>query len=531
MEEGVYEDDLGMALPPPSPGGLGSSADFGGKTSGPLPGYLQPTFSSKTTSYLHAEVERVTNSYRTGSFWSLKKLPDKIEPGKIQTLRIKWQNDNLAVKSNNFVVRSSPSSLPSNRLEYIGTDYHKNEFINRQNLEENRLRLEGSSKKAFFPASNRIKDKFEDIFENPNFQYPYMGPSKGALQFDRMLRNGKSYTDDDLPGKGKHHKHKTSGETNKEEGGQAEAESEIGSPKMKKNDKDFYTHNAKEWAQKIYSQLSIDWPHMKFKMRFIEQGELLVQFDISAFTSGDGRAEINASIHKYMSTLIAHGIAAECGMVKRGDRWGVVEFDVFRRSKPDHKESGQNQLDTTDKSDAIPLLTYSMVAPWVKSVGLEIKKSTSERLRSLARESYFDEENKRRATVINAQVDTYGTTISAMKQDVKNLPFNPTAVYNELSASAAAAAAAKANEPPSNISRETADYLVIKDKTKTFDEKLQALGLKDLFLDGKTSLSAKALRDPKLAANAKMLPKPTPLPGQNIERWRVPLDFDLFDKK
>ncbi len=59
--DGDFEGDYDQAPPPPT--GLDSSAEFyGNKTGGPLPGYLQPTFSSKTTSYLHAEVERVTNS-------------------------------------------------------------------------------------------------------------------------------------------------------------------------------------------------------------------------------------------------------------------------------------------------------------------------------------------------------------------------------------------------------------------------------------------------------------------------------------
>lgn len=34
-----------------------------------------------------------------------------------------------------------------------------------------------------------------------------------------------------------------------------------------------------------------------------------------------------AALHKYMQHMSSHGVAAECGLIKRGDRWQVIERD------------------------------------------------------------------------------------------------------------------------------------------------------------------------------------------------------------
>jgi hypothetical protein len=52
------------------------------------PSYLNETFSSRAPDYCaQEEVERVNNSFRSGSHWTIKKLPTHFEPGSIRTER------------------------------------------------------------------------------------------------------------------------------------------------------------------------------------------------------------------------------------------------------------------------------------------------------------------------------------------------------------------------------------------------------------------------------------------------------------
>lgn len=52
------------------------------------PSYLNETFSSRAPDYCaQEEVERVNNTFRCGSHWTLKKLPTHFEPGSIRTER------------------------------------------------------------------------------------------------------------------------------------------------------------------------------------------------------------------------------------------------------------------------------------------------------------------------------------------------------------------------------------------------------------------------------------------------------------
>jgi hypothetical protein len=60
----------------------------GSETVQTQPGYLNETFSSRAPDYCaQMEVERVNNSFRSGSHWTIKKLPTHFEPGSVRTER------------------------------------------------------------------------------------------------------------------------------------------------------------------------------------------------------------------------------------------------------------------------------------------------------------------------------------------------------------------------------------------------------------------------------------------------------------
>lgn len=91
----------------------------------PLANYMQPTMASVLPPYLQGEIERVRNSYRTGSYNSIKRLPTSLLPGQIRENRKQHITENLLLNSTNVFKPSSIKNEPFQRPEYIGTDYDK----------------------------------------------------------------------------------------------------------------------------------------------------------------------------------------------------------------------------------------------------------------------------------------------------------------------------------------------------------------------------------------------------------------------
>lgn len=83
--------------------------------------YLTPTLSSSLP-YYGNELERIRNSYRSGSWYSIKTLPSKLGNGMIRLARKERITDNLV--SNRVKDAFKPASKRSDtfhRNEYIGT--------------------------------------------------------------------------------------------------------------------------------------------------------------------------------------------------------------------------------------------------------------------------------------------------------------------------------------------------------------------------------------------------------------------------
>jgi len=83
--------------------------------------YLTPTLSSSLP-YYGNELERIRNSYRSGSWYSIKTLPSKLGNGMIRLARKERITDNLV--SNRVKDAFKPASKRSDtfhRSEYIGT--------------------------------------------------------------------------------------------------------------------------------------------------------------------------------------------------------------------------------------------------------------------------------------------------------------------------------------------------------------------------------------------------------------------------
>ena len=87
--------------------------------------YMNPTMASVLPPYLYSEIERVKNSYRTGSYNTIKKLPTRLQPGQIRQTRKQNITENLLMNSQNIFKPVSKKNEPFHRPEYIGTDFDK----------------------------------------------------------------------------------------------------------------------------------------------------------------------------------------------------------------------------------------------------------------------------------------------------------------------------------------------------------------------------------------------------------------------
>jgi hypothetical protein len=69
-----------------------------------FPRYLVETCSSRSQDYsVQAEGERLSNTFRTGSHWTLKKLPNHLGPGSIRNQRTANRMTNLLGSDATFV--------------------------------------------------------------------------------------------------------------------------------------------------------------------------------------------------------------------------------------------------------------------------------------------------------------------------------------------------------------------------------------------------------------------------------------------
>lgn len=286
-------------------------------------GYMTPTMASVLPPYLCGEVERVKNSYRTGSYNSIKKLPTNLEAGQIRQTRKQHITENLLINSNNVF---KPSSIlknePFHKPEYIGTDFDKMKNLHKYVQDEEKIQTDSLSRKPFVIQS-RIRAKTEDIFHDPEYRFPGMGPGTGLKRLESMVRDN------------------------------SEEDKIILEPGYVLESKLNATSGlqVKEWTQKIHTKLVKDWSQYKFRVKFTKSNELVIQFQkptnatITTATAtaagGEGGAGNKAScaplnvifpppnntLNKYMHNLATHGLASTFGLKKRGDRWNIIEVE------------------------------------------------------------------------------------------------------------------------------------------------------------------------------------------------------------
>jgi hypothetical protein len=270
--------------------------------------YGMSTVSSNLPPYQHGEIERIRNSYSTGTFRTIKKLPNCMETNAVQCISKKYTLENrILTCEKNFKPASRLKAHDFHPQRHITMNYEKGSYINQYVVEEEKIRTDSYSRKPFV-VSERIRGKFEDIFGNPNYAYPKMGPGGIKIDLEDVVRFDPSRSNRVQLGSlyaGRFH---------------------IAAQRLSHE----CQMQVQDWAQKIHAQLVEDWGQLAFRIRFTKTQELLVQFK-QPEPSRDATAAPfpppNNALLKYMQHLAVHGLGSDFLLQKRGDRWHVLELD------------------------------------------------------------------------------------------------------------------------------------------------------------------------------------------------------------
>lgn len=354
--------------------------------------YATPTFASSLPRYQRGELERIRNSFHKGSHFTVRSLPSNLAPGEVHSQRIRRIGENLSSKPEN-TYKASVTPHYFGKLHYQYNDFLKETDLHKDHVEEERVKVDTWSRKPF-STTNRVKLKHEESFSDSNYKFSNHGPGTGVPKLETMIRTDLNDSSKFL--NGKFHSYV------KKERQVSRSESRI-------------------WAKQIYEKLSTDWPHLKFKVKFTENDEFLICFpvdesniiveekplllqntehgepDMELQETNDSVDIINNktsivryeaspsekvqwnSVCKYMKNMATHGVAFQCGLQKRGDRWRRLELEqqpvppVSPTRKLSHAStrscSSDESLTTPPDNPVLPgvyVIVFSFYAPWVK---------------------------------------------------------------------------------------------------------------------------------------------------------------------
>jgi len=290
------------------------------------PHFMNQTFAGAqpARSGNYNEGERVRNSFRTGSFWSLKKLPAKIEPGEITKQRKVQTSQNLSARPDRVNLASQSGPLSSRAEKYVGTQFDKPDMLRKLRVDEEKYQCDMFSRKVFtVPAQMKTH-------RGANFVSPEFGP-------------GAAVADDCLARK--------PGESTFLHGPFYQNVPAVA--------KEIPRTQAKGWVKSLYEQLAEDWAELIFSIKLTPQ-EIVVKFPTQS-----QRLPPESALSKYMARQASHGNPQKWGLRKRGDRWCKMEVP---NASLDNSTISTVLAEQTIAGE--PFLTFAFYLPW-ETVGLQ----------------------------------------------------------------------------------------------------------------------------------------------------------------
>ena len=340
----------------------------------PPPLYMRQTFSGAQPAGANnfAEADRVRNSFRSGSLWSVKKLPKSMKSGEVTKERLKQTKTNLTtVKPVKHLAEPGPLSIRAEK--YVGTSYDKVDTLHKLDVDEKKFQMEFFSRKPFsIPVgSSKVKS---DGFIDPDF-----GPG-GGINDEIILRKPK---DADFI-EGPFYKCVPAGASE--------------APRSE----------AKGYVKSLYEQLTRDWSHLMFSVK-LTPDEIVIKFPATSQTLPPEDA-----LQKYMKRQAAHGDPQSWGLRKRGDRWGTIEVPSGLQDANSISSVLNDQTQARE-----PMLTFSFFLPWVTVGVATVTKAARDAQRARvrnAKQRLIDEKRRIEADFLEEQRQSRMTKITEGRQ-------------------------------------------------------------------------------------------------------------------
>jgi hypothetical protein len=336
-----------------------NTASFSAPVSDSVPRYLSHTLSSSSVNSAAAETERITRSFRSGNFYSIKKLPTKFAPGGVEDARKK----NIAKTLSDKPISTYKAKVTASYFTpftYCRTEYNKLKENEREEAQYQRLTTLSFSRKPFTYASSKVRLKNEDLFGDEEYKFPVLGPGRGKMELSHFIREDFADSSKMIHG----------------------PFSVVG---PRRGEKEVSRDEVALWSREIFDKLSEDWGHLRFTIKFTGSDELVVSFDAAMLPPGpDGEGFEDRALSKYMSTMARHGVAAERRLKKRGDRWRVVEWEDVCEPCVDSVQDERTPGKESSQPIFKKLLVFSFYAPWCVSSHVSAHKvaAKTERMRT-----------------------------------------------------------------------------------------------------------------------------------------------------
>ena len=321
------------------------------------PAYMKQTWASTRPNCGNDESERVRNSFRTGSWWTIKKLPADLAAGNVENARKRNVIKNRLGKRE-FQYKAMTVTNYFTPMQYQYSDFDKADMNEKNERERSQMKMTSFNREPF-SVSNRIKTRTEDTFSDKEYKVPYMGPGADKLNMSQITRadtfNVSQFT---------------AGPFN---------------PAGKKQS-DVTRSLIREWITKIYETLAEFWPTLRYIIKWTGEDEMDITFSFDPKDGADGAIPPNNALLKFMNALATTGLAAELKLTRRGDRWNVP----FPREPVEGVPPG---------------LQFVFYAPWIKRGYVTVRKAMSAYQRDMVRDKR-DKEDARKAA---AYYDMYGS--------------------------------------------------------------------------------------------------------------------------
>lgn len=248
-----------------------------------VPHYMLPNFASILPEYANSEADKIRESFSTGNYSAISKIPNSICPDNVNSARYQSIDQNRKSSALNQAGKKAATSYTRNlfqEFEYVPSRYSlADELRSKSRVEKERKRLDIGGK-DFVCSSNAVKLKHEDGFEDKSQKFPYMSePFEGAQE--QMMRA--KWLEDS---KVLHGAFVPSGM-----GHTLEKPTRTTLPQM---------------VQEIHRVVSEDWSDYRFSVLATEEDTIVIRFDLKTIESEKGlvaymnvMARSNMVVQKY----------------------------------------------------------------------------------------------------------------------------------------------------------------------------------------------------------------------------------------